>query len=348
MRCSTMDSLMEKLSNAFGPTGFEGDVSKLMESELKKSCSKVAIDRMGDVIGTMGKAGRPDVMLGAHMDEVGLMVKTITEKGFLRFIKVGGIDDRTLPNQRVFVRTESGKMIPGVIGSKPPHMLKDEDMKKPIEYRQMFIDIGAKDKKDALSMGVQIGSPVGFNVSFTKLGNGLFTGKALDNRIGCYVMLEVAKKVKGEFAFAGTVQEEVSTFGKGAMVSAFTYYPKHFIAVDTAVAADHPECTEDEALIRLGDGPCISIVEAAGRGNFSDKKMIDWLVKTVKKEHIPYQLEVVEGGSTDAARVFNVREGIPSIAVCVPTRYIHSGVGVASERDVEGAIKLLAAALKSM
>ncbi len=343
-----MNPLMEKLSNAFGPTGFEGDVSKIMESELKKSCHKVTIDRMGNVIGQMGKAERPEVMLGAHMDEIGLMVKSINEKGFLRFIKIGGIDDRVLPNQRVFVRTENGKTIEGVIGTKPPHMLKDEDMKKPIEYRQMFIDIGAKDRHDALDMGVQVGNPVCFNVSFTRLGNGLFTGKALDNRIGCHVMLEVAKRVKGEFAFVGTVQEEVSTFGKGATVSAFKYYPRHFIAVDTAVAADHPECTEDEAIVRLNEGPCISIVEAAGRGNFSDRKMVDWLVQTAKKHKIPYQLEVVEGGSTDAARVFNVREGIPSISVCVPTRYIHSGVGVASEKDVGNAIELLAAALKSM
>ncbi len=343
-----MDPLMEKLSNAFGPTGFEGDVSKLMEAELKKSCSKVTIDRMGNVIGTMGKAERPEVMLGAHMDEVGLMAKTITEKGFIRFIKVGGIDDRVLPNQRVFVRTEGGKFIDGVIGTKPPHMQKEEDMKKPIEYKQMFVDIGARDRKDAFDMGVQIGSPIGFNVSFTRLGNGLFTGKALDNRIGCYVMLEAARKVKGDYAFVGTVQEEVSTFGKGATVSAFKYYPQHFIAVDTAVAADHPECTEDESFIKLGDGPCISIVEAAGRGNFSDKKMVDWLVKTAQKNKIPYQLEVVEGGSTDAARVYNVREGIPSIALCVPTRYIHSGVGVASEKDVENAVRLLTAALKSL
>jgi putative aminopeptidase FrvX len=343
-----MDALMEKLSNAFGPTGFESDVSKIMEVELKKSCKSVSTDRMGNVIGLAGKSERPEVMLGAHMDEVGLMVKSITEKGFLRFIKVGGIDDRTLPNQRVLVRTESGKFIDGVIGSKPPHLLKDEDMKKPIEYKQMFIDIGAKDKKDAMEMGVQIGSPVGFNFSFTKLGNGLFTGKALDNRIGCYVMLEVAKKVKGDFTFVGTVQEEVSTFGKGAMTSAYKYYPHHFIAVDTAVAADHPECSEDESFIKLGEGPCISIVEASGRGNFSDKKMVDWLIKTAKKNKIPYQLEVVEGGSTDAAKVHVVREGIPSIAVCVPTRYIHSGVGVASEKDVKNAIELLVAALKSM
>ncbi len=341
-----MDSLMEKLSNAFGPTGFENEVSKIMEVELKKSCNKAEIDRMGNVLGFMGKAERPKVMLGAHMDEVGLMVKTITEKGFLRFIKVGGIDDRTLPNQRVFVRTDSGKMLDGVIGTKPPHLLKEEDMKKPIEYKQMFIDIGAKDKVDAEKMGVSVGSPVGFNVQFAKLGNGLFTGKALDNRIGCYVMLEVAKKVKGDYLFVGTVQEEVSTFGKGAMVSAFKYYPQHFIAVDTAVAADHPECTEDEAFVKIGQGPCISLVEAGGRGNFSDKRMVEWLVSTAKKSRIPYQLEVIEGGSTDAAKVFNVREGIPSIAICVPTRYIHSGVGVASEKDVRGAIELLTAALK--
>ncbi len=342
-----MDPLMEKLSNAFGPTGFEGEVSKIMEAELKKRCPKVTYDRMGDVIGHMGSE-KTEIMLGAHMDEIGLMVKSINEKGFIRFIKVGGIDDRVLPNQRVKIQIEGGKFLDGVIGTKPPHMLKEEDMKKPIEYKQMFIDIGAKDKKDAEKMGIEVGSPVCFDVDFVRLSNGLFTGKALDNRIGCYVLLEVAKKVKGNYLFVGTVQEEVSTFGKGATVSAFKYNPSHFIAVDTAVAADHPECTEDEAIVKLNEGPCISLVEAAGRGNFADRRMVDWLVKTAKKNKIPYQLEVIEGGSTDAARVFNVREGIPSIAVCVPTRYIHSGVGVASEKDVQNAIKLLSEALKSM
>jgi putative aminopeptidase FrvX len=343
-----MNPLMEKLSNAFGPTGFEGDVSKVMELELKKSCRKVTIDRMGNVIGSTGNSERPGIMLGAHMDEIGLMVKFITDKGFLRFIKTGGIDDRVLPNQRVLIRTEGGKLIPGVIGTKPPHMLKEEDMKKPIEYKHMFVDIGASSRKEAEGMGVRVGSPACFDVGFTSLGKGMFTGKALDDRIGCYVMLEVAKRVKGDYLFVGTVQEEVSTFGKGAMVSAFKYYPRHFIALDTSVAADHPECTDDEAVVKLNGGPCISLVEASGRGNFSDRRMVDWLVRTAKKLGIPYQLEAIEGGATDAAHVFNVREGIPSVAVCVPTRYIHSGVSVASEKDVGGTVELIAASLKTM
>ncbi|MFH1447615.1 MAG: M42 family metallopeptidase [Candidatus Micrarchaeota archaeon] len=343
-----MNPLMEKLSNAFGPTGFEGDVSTLMKKELKKHCQTVTIDRMGNVIGRTGKPKAQPVMLGAHMDEIGLMVKTITEKGFIRFIKVGGIDDRVLPNQRVLLQTGNGNLIEGVIGTKPPHLLKEEDLKKPIEYKHMFIDVGAGNRKQVEKLGIRVGSPVCFKTEFTSLPNGFFTGKALDDRIGCYVMLEVAKKVKGDYLFVGTVQEEVSTFGKGATVSAYRYDPSHFIAIDTTISADHPECTEDESSIKLNGGPVIVLIEWSGRGNLSDKGMVNWLINTAKKNKIPYQLEVVEGGATDAAHVHNIKGGIPSIAVCVPTRYIHSGVGVASSKDVENTIKLLVVALKAL
>ncbi len=342
-----MNKLMEKLSNAFGPTGFESDVSKLMKGELSKYSKNVQVDRMGNVIARTGNSNSRHVMLGAHMDEIGMMVKTITDKGFVRFIKVGGIDDRVLPNQHVLIQTEKGNKIPGVIGTKPPHLLKEEDLKKPIEYKRMFIDIGASSRKEAEKMGVRIGSPICFKADFTYLPNGLFTGKALDDRIGCYVLLEVARRVKGNYLFVGTVQEEVSTFGKGATISAFKYNPSHFIALDTTIAIDHPECTEDESPIKLNKGPCIVLIEWGGRGNISDKKMVDLLIKTAKKKKIPYQLEAIEGGATDAAHVHNVREGIPSVAVCVPTRYIHSGVGVASAKDVKNTIELLVAALKS-
>ena len=324
-----------KLTESFGLPGHEDEIARLMAAEFRKIGYKTEIDRFGNVIARSPAAKKSPLMLGAHMDEIGLLVKFINEKGFLRFVKVGGIDNRILVNQRVVISTEKGKIY-GVIGNKPPHMQKAEDMKSAIDNKSLFIDIGAKNKKDADKMGVKIGDPVFFDLSTTQLANKLITGKAIDNRIGCYVMLEVAKKVKNKnVIFVGTTQEEVSTFGKGAMIAAYNLQPSTFIAVDTSIAGDHPEMSEDEALIAIGKGPALCIVEAGGRGNVADALLTKSCISVAKKAKIPYQVEVIEGGATDAASVYGERGGIPSIAICVPTRYIHSNVAVCSLDDVD-------------
>lgn len=327
--------MIARLTESFGLPGHESEVAGIMASEFKKIGYRTEIDRFGNVIAYSPRAKKAPLMLGAHMDEIGLLVKFVNEKGFLRFVKVGGIDNRILVNQRVVISTEKGKIY-GVIGSKPPHMQKAEDMKSAIDNRNLFIDIGAKNRKDAEKMGVRIGDPIFFDLTTKLLNNKLVTGKALDNRIGCYILLEVAKKVKGKnVVLVGTAQEEVSTFGKGAMIAAYNLQPATFIAVDTSIAGDHPEMSEDESLIQIGKGPAICIVEAGGRGNVADAQLTKICVSVAKKAKVPYQLEVIEGGATDAASVYGERGGIPSIAICVPTRYIHSNVAVCSLEDVD-------------
>lgn len=327
--------LLCKLTESFGVPGHEEQIASLMAAEFKKAGYKTEIDRFGNVIARAPGARKKPLMLGAHMDEIGMLVKFINEKGFLRFVKVGGIDNRVLVNQRVVIETEKG-MIYGVIGNKPPHMQKSEEMKSAIDNKSLFIDIGAKNKKDAEKMGVKIGDPIAFDISTKTLNSRLITGKALDNRLGCYILLEIAKKVKNKnVVLVGTTQEEVSTFGKGAMIAAYNMEPGSFIAVDTSIAGDHPEMSEDESLIHLNKGPALSLVEAGGRGNFADAKLSQQCIAVAKKGKIPLQLEVIEGGATDAASVYGEKGGIPSIAVCVPTRYIHSNVAVCSMDDIE-------------
>jgi endoglucanase len=340
--------LLCKLTESFGVPGNEGEIAKLMASELKKSGYKVEIDRFGNVIARSPAAKKKPLMLGAHMDEIGMLVKFINEKGFLRFVKVGGIDNRVLVNQRVVIQTEKGQIY-GVIGSKPPHMQKAEDMKSAIDNKSMFIDIGAKNRKEAEKMGVRIGDPVCFDISTKMLNGKLVTGKALDDRVGCYILLEIAKKVKGRnVVLVGTGQEEVSTFGKGAMIAAYNLEPSAFIAVDTSIAGDHPEMSEDEALIQLHKGPAICLVEAGGRGNVADAQMKEKCVSVAKKHKIPYQLEVIEGGATDAASVYGERGGIPSISISVPTRYIHSNVAVCSLDDIDRTSNYLAKLIEEL
>ncbi len=324
-----------KLTESFGVPGNESEIAKLMAIEFKKAGYKVETDRFGNVIARSPAAKKKPLMIGAHMDEIGLLVKYINEKGFIRFVKIGGIDNRVLVNQRVVIQTEGGAIY-GVIGSKPPHMQKAEEMKNAIDNKNLFIDIGAKNKKDAEKMGVKIGDPIAFDLPTKILNRKLVTGKALDNRVGCYILLEIAKRLRNKnVVLVGTTQEEVSTFGKGAMIAAYNLEPSTFIAVDTSIAGDHPEMSEDESLIHLFKGPALCLVEAGGRGNYADTKLRQTCISVAKKAKIPYQLEVIEGGATDAASVYGELGGIPSIAICVPTRYIHSNVAVCALEDIE-------------
>ncbi|MEK6981577.1 MAG: M42 family metallopeptidase [Candidatus Micrarchaeota archaeon] len=331
--------LMKKLSEADGISSNEDEIAKIMVEEFKKSGLKTEIDNFGNVI-AYKVIGKNPLILGAHMDEIGLMVKHIDDRGFIKFIKIGGIDDRTLVNQQVLLRTKKG-LLTGVIGSKPPHIMKDEERKSVIDYRSMFIDIGALNKEEAINMGIEIGSPISFPTQFKRMGEKMISGKALDNRIGCYILLKLAKELPHNILLIGTSQEEVSTFGKGAQTASYKLDPRAFIAVDTAVAGDHPELKPDDAPVALGKGPVVTLVEASARGNVADRKLTQKIIETAKKMNINLQLEVIEGGATDAASVHNVKSGIPSIAVCVATRYIHSTVGVAHVDDVISTIKLL-------
>ncbi|MFA5412454.1 MAG: M42 family metallopeptidase [Candidatus Micrarchaeia archaeon] len=338
--------LMKKLSEADGVSSQEGAVAKILAGEFKKRGLKTEIDNFGNVL-AYKSIGKNPLILGAHMDEIGLMVKHIDEKGFIRFIKIGGIDDRTLINQQVTVATGNG-MVAGVIGSKPPHIMKDEERKAAVEAKGLFIDVGASDRKEAEELGIEIGNTITFNTQFRRMGKKMFSGKALDNRLGCYVLAKLAEGLPANVVLIGTSQEEVSTFGKGAKTASFRLDPRAFIAVDTTVAGDHPEVRPEEAPIYLGKGPAIALLEAGGRGNVADKRLAEKTIKIAKRGKIKFQLEVFDGGATDAASVHNVKSGIPSLAVCMPTRYIHSTVSVAHEDDVWAETTLLKGMLKEL
>lgn len=340
--------LLAKLTESFGVPSEEQEIAALLKGEFAKRGYKAEIDRWGNVIAKSPKCTSSPIMIAAHMDEIGLMVKYITEKGFLRFIKVGGIDNRVLPNQRVVIPTNNGKIY-GVIGCKPPHLQKKSQEGRVIDAKDLFIDIGAKTRKEAEKLGVRIGSPVGFDIQARKLQNGRITAKALDDRAGCYAMLKLSEKLKDEdVVFVGSVQEEISTFGKGAALSAYALKPSAFVALDTSPATDHPEISEDESgSIGLEKGPVITLVEASGIGNIADRILREHFMSTAKKAKIPFQLEVAEGGASDAASVYNVRGGIPSISIGIPTRYIHSNVGICSSKDIDRTIELMERVVRS-
>ena len=342
----TIVKTLEKLSNACGVSGREDEVKGLMKKFLKPYVDEIREDKLGNVIGIRkGKKNAPKVMLAAHMDEIGLLVKTVSKEGFLQFAKIGGIDDRILLAQKVIVYTEKGSLH-GIIGSKPPHIQKEEERKKVITYDQLFIDIGAKSQEETKKMGVKIGDPISFDVRFSKVGKDTVVGKAFDNRIGCAVMIEVMKRLnknKCTVYAVGTVQEEVGL--RGAATAAFGINPDVGIAIDVTVAGDMPGVKETEAPIKIRKGPSITV---ADRGLITHPKVLRLLVDVAEENKIPYQLEAGLPGSTDAARILLTREGVPSGVISIPTRYIHSPTALLSIKDAENSVKLTVAAIQKV
>jgi len=338
--------VLERLSNACGVAGREEEVRALMKELLRPSVDEIKEDKLGDVIGIKkGKKGAPSVMLAAHMDEIGLMVKNITKEGFIQFTKIGGIDDRILIAQRAIVHTDKGP-IEGIIGSKPPHILKEEEKKKVIEADDLFIDVGANSKEDAQKMGVRVGDPVSFDIKFTRVGNDAVMGKAFDDRVGCAALVEVMRKLPSvdcTVYAVGTIQEEVGL--RGATIAAFQLFPDVGIAIDVTVAGDIPGVKEVEAPIKMRKGPSLTVADV---GLITHPKVLRLLIDAAEESKVPYQLESGLLGTTDAARIALTREGVPSGVISVPTRYIHSPASMLSLSDVENAVKLAITAIKNV
>ena len=338
--------VLEKLSNACGVAGREDEVRDLMKELLKPNVDEIREDKLGNVIGVKkGKKDATTVMLAAHMDEIGLMVKNITKEGFLQFAKIGGIDDRILIAQKVLVHTDK-RSITGIIGSKPPHILKEEEKKKVIEADDLFIDVGAKDKQDAQKMGVRVGDAVSFDIKFTRVGKDTVVGKAFDDRVGCAALIETMRqlsKVDCTIYVVGTIQEEVGL--RGATIAAFQLYPDVGIALDVTVAGDVPGVKEVEAPAKMRAGPALTVADA---GLITHPKVLRLFIDSAEENKIPYQLETGMRGTTDAAKIALTKEGVPSGVISIPTRYIHSPASLLSLKDVENAVKLAVATVKNV
>jgi len=342
----SLNQNLEKLSNACGVSGREEEVRNLMMQLMKPYADEIIVDKLENVIAIKkGKKNTPKVMLAAHMDEVGLMVKTITKEGFLQFAKMGGIDDRILPAQKVTVLTKKGPLI-GIIGSKPPHIQKEEERKKVLPYDELFIDIGAENREDANTMGANIGDPVAFDVKYRKINKDTVIGKAFDDRAGCAAMIETLKQL-GEtdctICAVGTVQEEVGL--RGAATAAFGVDPDVAIALDVTVAGDVPGVREFDTSVKMGKGPTLTVSDS---GLITHPKVFRWLLEAAEENKIPFQIETGLMGSTDAARISLTRQGVPSGTVSIGTRYIHSPVSMLSLKDVENSAKLTTAAIQKI
>ncbi len=341
--------LLKRLADAFGVSGFEDDIREIVIKELEPYADKVEIDRWGNVVAVREGSSGLRVMWAAHMDEIGFLVRAIDEKGFLYLSPVGGWSDVIVPGQRLRIRLEDGRLIPGVVGMKPPHLLSPEEQKQVPQLSKLFVDIGVTSRDEAERLGLRPGLPVDLDRETVRLAGTRVTGKAMDDRVGLAVMIWAFRKYRGEatvYAVA-TVQEEVGL--KGARVAAYRLNPDVAIALDVTTANDVPGVGVQDRVAELGKGPAIKVADGRGAsGLIAHPKVFKLLVDTAREEGIPYQLEVLPGGTTDAAAIALTREGVPAGVISIPARYIHSPVEVVDLEDALNAARLLVASTERM
>jgi endoglucanase len=337
-----MEKLLKDLLMSDGVSGYEENVAKIMTAALSKSCESVEIDNFGNIIGKSGR-GEKKIMIAAHMDEIGMIVKHINEKGFIYFIKIGGINDSILPGKTVKIINKKGEHITGIIGTKPPHLMTSEEAKRPINHDNMFIDVGLSSKDEVLKVA-DIGDQIIFEPAAGILNGDFYYGKAADNRISCYAMVKVmetlakSKDLGVEIYACATVQEEVGL--KGGKTSSFKVNPDFALVIDTTVAGDVPGIEEKVSALKLGKGVAITMIEASGRGTIVPQKVRKLMLEITHENNIPHQIDIIDGGMTDGAVIYTNREGILTGILSIPTRYIHAPVSVFNIKDVNSAIDL--------
>ncbi|WP_216831802.1 M42 family metallopeptidase [Alkalihalobacterium elongatum] len=338
-------ALFKTLTELPGAPGFEHEVRRFVRSELEKYSDEVIQDKLGSIFGVKkGNENGPKVMVAGHMDEVGFMVTSINEKGLLRFQTLGGWWSQVLLAQRVQIITDNGPVI-GVVGSTPPHLLEDAQRNKPMNIKEMYIDIGADDKADALKIGIKPGQQIVPICPFTPMANEKkILAKAWDNRYGVGLSIELLKELQGEqlpnTLYSGaTVQEEVGL--RGAATAANMIQPDIFYALDASPAND--ATGGKDAFGQLGKGALLRIYD---RTMVTHRGVRDFVLDTAESNNIPYQYFLSQGG-TDAGRVHTSNNGVPSIVVGVCSRYIHTHASIVHVDDYAAAKELLTKLVKT-
>ena len=344
--------LLEKLSNEMGVSGKEGAIRKLIIPAIKDHVDEVVVDTMGNVYAhkaATADAGetRPTVLVTAHMDEVGFIITEITHEGMLRFNTVGGFDIRILPGKTVLVGPEK---IPGVIGLEAIHNLEAGQYDKTPRLKSLAIDIGAGKKSEA-AQKVSPGDYATFDTRFDLLNGdpdetkaGIVKGKAQDNRAGCAMLVELLKReypvhLSGVF----TVQEEIGL--RGARVAAHRAAPDMALVLECTTADDLPSKDKEIRYPRLGEGPCLTIMD---RSFIANQRLLDLVEATAAKHNIPYQYKQPSLGGTDAGAIHQSRMGIPAITIAAPARYIHGPAALMSLADFWHCVELVGATLNEL
>ncbi len=331
-----------RLLDTPGPSGFETAPARVWRDEAATFADDVLTDVSGNTIACINSSGSPRLMLAGHIDEIGLMIVHVDSDGFLFFQTIGGWDSQVLVAQRVLIQSKRGP-VNGVIGKKAVHLIESDDRDKASKVREMWIDIGAKNQKDALKR-VAIGDPVVLAARTVKLPNNRIASRSIDNRIGAYVVLEALRKLsrrkpKAAVFAVATTQEEIGWSGGGARTSANALDPDVAIAVDVTHATDHPGVDKTvHGDFKLGGGPVLS------RGSAVNPVVFELLSAAAEAEKISHTVQAAPRDTgTDADAIYSARQGIATGLVSVPNRYMHSPNEMVDVGDLDKAAKLLAA-----
>jgi putative aminopeptidase FrvX len=341
--------LLREITELDGPSGYEAPVGRYVANALAGT-GEITRDNLGSVICRLpGAAPEPRVMIAGHMDEIGFMVKLVTKEGFIKFAPLGGWWSQVLLAQRVRIHTSKG-IVTGVVGSKPPHLLRDSKRGDVVEMADMFIDVGATDKAQAEeAFGILPGDPIVPESPFVRMSDEqMLLAKAWDDRAGVAMVIQTLEQLAGgahpnTVYGVGTVQEEVGL--RGARTSSDAVQPHVALIAETAIAGDMPGIEEHESPVKMGQGPVIYVLDGSMIPNL---RLRDLAIATCREAELPYQTTVLERGGTDGGPIHVYQRGVPTLVIGVPTRHIHSHAGIMHLRDYEQCVQLMVALCRKL
>ena len=343
-------SFLERLLDAPGPSGFEVRAARVWREEAEAFASDVKVDVSGNSYATVNPGGSPSVMLAGHIDEIGLQVTHVDEQGFLYVDEIGGWDPQVLVGQRVTVLAKDGD-VPGVIGKKAIHLIQPDERSKASKTSQLWVDVGAKDRDAASDLGIRVGDPLVIAQGMVRLAGDLIASRAIDDRIGAFVVLEAIRMLAAEgddlaasATAVATVQEEIGAQGGGARTSAFSLAPDVAIVVDVTFSTDVPDIEKKElGEHELGGGPVLS------RGSAAHSEVFEMLAAVAEDEGIPFTIQASPKATrTDADGIHLTRHGVPTGLISVPNRYMHSPNEVVNVVDLFLTAELIAAFVRRL
>ncbi len=349
-------NLLEQLCAVHAVSGREDRMTAFVRDLIRPLVDEINVDNLGNVVGLLKGTKYPDhrLMLQAHMDELGLIVRNITEDGFLRIERVGGIPEKSLMGQRVDILTDDDRLIPGYVGAKSHHITSADEKYKVPTVHEMFIDVGLGSRAEVEKAGIQVGDPITYHPNFHRFGDGMICSKALDNRVSVFILLEVLRSLsknrpESTLVFSFTVLEEFSI--RGSLPTVTATKPNAIISLDITIATDTPV---DKPLhpVAMRKGPAIKMMDFHGRGTlgglFSSPKLRRFIEATARKEGILLQREVIVGVITDPAfQLYLDDKGYVIAALSIPHRYSHASIQMCHETDIAQTIELVGTIARS-
>ncbi|MFP4038341.1 MAG: M42 family metallopeptidase [Candidatus Nanohaloarchaea archaeon] len=336
--------LLKKLVETPGVSGNERPVRQKIMEEIEDEADSVRVDDFGNLIARKG-SGDKTLMIDAHMDQIGMGVRRITEDGFIRVSKIGGAYPISIVNQRVEVHSSEGENLTGVIGAKPAHLIDNPGDGDLPQMKKAFVDVGAENREELQDRGVRVGDYVTFDRGFKEMINGYVTGPAMDNRIGCMIAVQAFNDFDEDYELVAVFSAQEEVGGKGARTAAFDLEPDAAVVLETARAGDTPNMDLDESDEFTGDGFGLTMMEASGRGVITPESVRNWLIESA--EGFNYHRKLYDKGKTNATHINISKAGVPTGVVVIPTRHLHTAIEVLKMSDAEEAVDFMEQAFQS-